>query len=46
MFQRARQSTDDASRAGSISIGAILDDIELAKRWLVEVQMDSELPEK
>lgn len=46
MFQRARQSTDDASRAGSISIGAILDDIELAKRWLVEVQIDSELPEK
>ena len=46
MFQRARQSTDDASRAGSISIGAILDDIELAKRWLVEVQIDSEQPEK
>jgi hypothetical protein len=44
MFKRARQSTEDASRAGGISIGAILGDIELARNYLLEVQIGSELP--
>lgn len=46
LLKRARQSTDDASRANSISIGAILSDIELAKHYLLEVQIGRDLPEE
>jgi hypothetical protein len=46
LLKRARQATDDASRADGISIGAILSDIELAKHSLLEVQIGRDLPEE